>query len=516
MKSSLLGSTGTFVAAIACSTVLGTGRPAIASNVRPPCIPAVQLFTPLKGIYKLQKGARIVVIGSQHQSCIATAELLAHEVYQEDGIKLPVVTSSPRAGDIRLLITKSTHAVHPGEYNLTVGSTVTARAYSADGLFYATRTLLQYLNRHRTIHTGITVDWPNYQFRGLMIDVGRKYFSIQWLKHVMQLMAAVKLNVLHLHFTDDEGFRLQSRSHPELNVGTSPLYSHEDIRSLVRFADIYHIDIVPEIDFPAHCGAVLKAHPELRLASTSGKTLPNDMDISKPGAASLVADILHEFLPLFPGQYWHCGGDEYLHRAQYSQYPQLAEWAHSHIGPNAAPWDTFIAFINKEDAIVRAAGKTMRAWADTYEFQAEGTDPLKLNNDICQELWNGYDNPEQMMQDGFKISNASYPVLYYNVGDGPTLPARQATQILSDWNPQLFFQHTGTWMLAPHSANLQGACYHVWADNADAETEQVIAHNILLPLCAVAEKCWNSTAVWATTGNFKSMVKAVVHTEVHS
>ncbi len=512
MYSDLLASARTFLTAVVCWSLACAVLPAAAAPPRPLCIPAVQQFNPKNGTFTLQNGSRIVIKKTQYGLCISIARLLSRELHLHDGVDLPISSGEARPGDIRLLIgTPGKHA-HLTEYKLAVGSMITAKSNTTDGLFYATRTLLQYLHGTTSVPKGVTTDWPTYPYRGLMVDVGRKYFTVEWLKHEMRLMAAVKLNVLHLHFTDDEGFRLQSNSHPELNIGTSPVYTHKDIRELVAYASTYHIDIVPEIDFPAHCGAILKAHPELRLVAASGRSLPNDMDISKPAAISLVKDLLHEYLPLFPGPYWHCGGDEYLHRAQYSQYPQLAAWAKAHVAHNAAPWDTFIAFINMEDEIVRRAGKTMRAWADTYEFQAGGNDPLKLNRDICQELWNGYDNAGLMMKEGFRISNASYPVLYYNVGVGASLPEQQAATMLTTWAPNAFYQHGGSWVSVPRSANLQGACYHIWADNAHAETETTIANNIRLPLCALAEKCWNPGAAKLSLSGLQCLMAGMIQT----
>lgn len=480
-----------------------------ASPVAPTCIPPVKQYTPLPGTFTLDDSTSIVVEPSQLKACGSTARLLAHSLFVCCGIHPAITTSAPRSGYIVLRLNPRGHSAITEGYRLEVRRTVTITSTTTHGLFNGTRTLVQYLHRGRSIPDGITKDWPDYPFRGLMIDVARKYFTIRWLKDEIRNMANVKMDELHLHLTDDEGFRIQSTSHPELNSFTSPVYTHNQIAELVQYGRRYHVEIIPEIDFPAHCGAILKVHPEFRLVSPTGTTLENDMDITKPGAISLVKDLLHEYLTLFLGKYWHCGGDEYLHRSQYAHFPQLGKWAICHLPKGARPTDTFISFINEEDAIVRGTGKTMRAWADTYEFQGSNRDPVTLNNDICQELWNGYDNPSQIIHFGFKVSNASYPLLYYNVGDGTNLSKEQAENIISQWNPRQFYQHDGTWLNIAPSPSMQGACYHVWADDAKSETEQTIAQNIQMPLCAMALKCWDSDMPSPSIAKFETEVRAL-------
>ncbi len=463
----------------------------------------------MPGTFTLGDSTSIVVEPGQLKACGSTARLLAHSLFVCCGIHPAITTSAPRTGYIELRLKPGGHSTITEGYWLEVRRTVTITSTTTHGLFNGTRTLIQYLHHGRSIPEGITKDWPDYPFRGLMIDVARKYFTLRWLKDEIRNMANVKMDELHLHLTDDEGFRIQSTSHPKLNSFTSPIYTHNEIAGLVKYGRRYHVEIIPEIDFPAHCGAILKVHPELRLASPTGTTFENDMDITKPGAVSLVKDLLREYLPLFPGKYWHCGGDEYLHRSEYASFPQLGNWAISHLPKGARPTDTFISFINAEDAVVRRAGKTMRAWADTYEFQGSIGDPVVLNNDICQELWNGYDNPGQITGFGFRVSNASYPMLYYNVGNGAKLSKQQAETIIAQWNPREFYLHEGSWQKMATSARLQGACYHVWADDANGETEQTVAQNIQLPLCAMALKCWDSDMQPPSLAKFEAQVRAL-------
>ena len=142
-----------------------------------------------------------------------------------------------------------------------------------------------------------------------MVDIGRKYFTGDWLREHVKELAYLKMNYLHLHLSDNQGFRLECTTHPEYM--SAQHYSKQEFTDLIALAAKYHIKIVPEIDMPGHMNAILAKHPDLQLDS-SRQPRPLLPDLSKPGAYTLISDLINEFLPLFPGRYWHIGADEYV------------------------------------------------------------------------------------------------------------------------------------------------------------------------------------------------------------
>ena len=153
----------------------------------------------------------------------------------------------------------------------------------------------------------------------------------------IRALSDLKLNLLHLHFSDDQGFRIQSETHPE--VTSKPALSKDDVRALIAEATRRHMTIVPELDMPGHMTAALAQHPELQLTNAAGQKQPDKLDVTLPAARKFAADLVGEYMGLFPAPWWHMGADEYLGafstEADYNQYPQLAAYAQAKYGPNA-------------------------------------------------------------------------------------------------------------------------------------------------------------------------------------
>ena len=138
---------------------------------------------------------------------------------------------------------------------MRIGSVVTIAARTPAGVFYGTRTLLQLLHQHRALPRGSASDWPRYPDRGLMIDLGRRVYPARWIESEIKELAYLKMNILHLHLTDDQRWGIQSRTHPEI-VSPRALTTIQ-VRRILAVAARYHVTVVPEIDMPAHIGALL-------------------------------------------------------------------------------------------------------------------------------------------------------------------------------------------------------------------------------------------------------------------
>ncbi len=455
--------------------------------VKPRLLPAPRRWTPGAGEYTFTPGARLVVLDER---LVRTARVFDADLRALTGVSVDCVLGGPvRTGDIELRI----EPARAESYRLTVGETLAVAGDEA-GAFYGTRTILQFLRQSWTIPGGVVADWPAYPERGLMLDVGRKYLPISFLRMHIRELAYLKLNHLHLHLSDNLGFRLESETHPE--VTSARHYTKREIRELIDYAAGYHVRVVPEIDFPGHMDAILASHPELQLVSRSGTVSPGFIDLSKPAAFALMRDLMTEFLPLFSGGYWHIGADEYV--TNFADYPQLG-------GP-----DTFHRFVNWADEIVRAAGKTTRMWNDGLKPGAE------ISPDIVVEHWSAGGrtpwlgtalSPGRLIAAGHTIQNAAFTPTYFTCG-GPASPFNVPASLMYEaWSPNVFM---GCSMLsASERGRNRGALVHVWCDDPDAKSEDEIAAAIYPRLRVMAQHTWGSPKPTSLYLLFLPLINAV-------
>ncbi len=351
----------------------------------PPTIPAIRQWRPAEGAFRLTAASRIV--GDR----LPEAAMLARELGR------PLAARPPAPGDVELALGSGDRALGAEGYRLEVGRTVRIEARTRAGVFHGTRTLLQLLRAGPAIPAGRARDWPTYPERGLMIDNGRRYFAPAWIKRRIRELAYLKLNQLHLHFSDDQGFRIESSRHPE--VVSAQHLTKRQVRDIVAYARDRHVRVIGELDMPGHLRAALARHPELQLRSAEGVTRPDKLDISKPAARRFARDLILEYLDLFPGRYWHAGADEYLAPGEYADYPQLK-------GGRAA----YLRFVRWLDRLVHAHGRTLRVWHD-------GLSGARLPRRVVVEWWTDHAGPPpaRLLADGHRVLNAGWWPTYYVV-----------------------------------------------------------------------------------------------------
>ncbi|RXP57909.1 beta-N-acetylhexosaminidase [Lutibacter sp. HS1-25] len=200
-------------------------------------------------------------------------------------------------------------------------SKISIEATTDIGAIHALETLLQLLNNNDSSYYFPAVsiqDFPRFTWRGLMIDVARHFQPVEVLKRNLDAMSAVKMNVFHWHLTDDQGFRIESKTHPKLHqLGSDGLYyTQNQIKEVVKYASDRGIRVVPEVDVPGHATAILTAYPEIASKDTvytierfSGIFDPTLNPIN-PKTYEILGDLFGEMATLFPDQYVHIGGDE--------------------------------------------------------------------------------------------------------------------------------------------------------------------------------------------------------------
>ena len=256
------------------------------------------------------------------------------------GTKLALLTIRCSAADPGYL----TVAEHQG-YTLSVtASGIRLDATGPAGVLEGFSTLLQLLAQGPagTVLPLVTIqDRPRFVWRGLMIDVSRHFMGIDTLHHQIDAMERVKLDVLHLHLSDSQGWRVESRLYPRLQqIGShGQFYTQGQIRALIAYAGDRGIRVVPEFDLPGHALALLQAYPAL--SATPPDRLPADFDpdqaalgLTNPETMRLVSRVYGEMTGLFPDAYFHAGGDE-VSGEQWTSVPRIAAFMKAHAIPDA-------------------------------------------------------------------------------------------------------------------------------------------------------------------------------------
>jgi hexosaminidase len=427
--------------------------------------------------------------------------VLADDLEQLTGLHLPVhVASEALPGDIMLRLDPIEDTPGAEGYTLSIAPVSLIRARTEQGLFNGTRTLLQLLCQETTVQGGIARDWPDYPERSLMVDMGRKYFSLIWLENHIRELAYLKYNFFHFHLSDKSGFRLESERHPEI---VSPEhYTKEQMRSLIEQARRYHITVVPEIDMPGHMETILAAHLNLQLVSATGRRRPGDIDLSKDASYQLLQDLLEEYIPLFPGPYWHIGADEYILWEVYENYPQLLTSARQRYGPGANPKDSYLGFVNWANEIVKSHGKVTRAWNDGLHSGAAVT----VGNNIISEHWfHAGLSPQEIVARGQSIMNCNADYLYYVLHRHDHWRALPGA-LYDSFEPHLFH---GLDTIDPLHPCLLGAKLHIWCDKPGRETEEEVAEGIRCSLRSLAQKNWGSPALTTTYDAFVPIIERI-------
>lgn len=487
------------LAALPMSVTLVVTAPVQAAVPAPLTVPALREWTAATGSYAFTASSRIVVDPAA-RGLDDEGATFAEDLAALTGITVPVVhdtVGNLRPGDLHLALGSTDAALGDEGYVMAVADSVRIQARGDAGAYYGTRTVLQLLRQARTIPAGTARDWPTKPERGLMIDQGRKFFTVDWVRKHIKELGYLKLNYFHFHLSDTFGFRLESSSHPEI---VSPdHYTKAQLADLIALGARHHVTIVPEIDMPGHMNQILAAHPDLQLDKPSGQRDPYFLDLSEPGAYTLTGDLINEYLPLFPSKYWHIGADEYV--GDYGQYPQLLAYARANYGANATAKDTYYGFINWAENIVYAAGKTMRMWNDGIKA-GDGT--INPTARIVVDYWYNIGlTPQQLLDRGHTVSNESWDPTYYVAG-GDKIDNPWTYQT---WTPDWF---QGANLISDPARNL-GSKLHVWCDNPNAETEDQIAGGIFLSLRVLAQQTWDSPKLVQPYGDFSPIAATIGH-----
>ena len=297
-----------------------------------------------QGEFLLSSSTRILVEPGK-PATKKIAEMLAAQLLSQTGIKLLVIEHIKNSNSNAIVFSEKNapDSLQSEGYQLTVNHTsIIINAKTPNGQFYGMQTLLQLLPVGKTTTGRKSIplpavaiyDKPRFSWRGVMLDVGRYYYSIDFLKKFLDYMSIHKLNTFHWHLTEDHGWRIEIKKYPKLtqvgawrsgtqfdrtqvnNIPHGGYYTQEQVKELVAYAADRYITIVPEIEMPGHSLAALVAYPEL--SCTGGPfQMPVKWNIQKDVYCAgnektfeFLENVLTEITALFPGPIIHIGGDE--------------------------------------------------------------------------------------------------------------------------------------------------------------------------------------------------------------
>nr|WP_279629577.1 family 20 glycosylhydrolase [Amycolatopsis kentuckyensis] len=333
-------------------------------------VPVPVSVTPAAGVAFPLVSTTKIVTEAGSAPARQVGDYLAGVLRPSTGFALPV-SDAPAAvpsDSIALLLSGAPASVGAQGYQLvSTASSVTVRATTADGLFAAVQTLRQLLPGRVesasaqpgpwSIPGATVLDYPRFAYRGAMLDVARHFHPVSTVKRYLDQLAQYKINHLHLHLADDQGWRIQIDSWPRLATyggstqvggGAGGYYTKAQYTDIVNYAASRHITIIPEIDMPGHVNAALASYAELNCNGvapalrTDTAVGYSSLCISKDITYTFVADVLRELAALTPGPYLHIGGDE----------------------ASATSQADYLTFMNKVLPLVAATGKSVVGWHD--------------------------------------------------------------------------------------------------------------------------------------------------------
>jgi hexosaminidase len=376
-------------------------------------------------------------------------------------------------------------------YNLVVGENkVELTAATPLGILRGVETLLQLVqkDKHRWIIPTVRVeDRPRFPWRGLMIDVSRHFIPLEVIKRNIDGMAAVKLNTLHLHLSDDEGFRVESRNAPKLQelASDGESYTQDQIRELLSYARKRGVRVVPEFDIPGHAVSWLIAHPSIasapppvHLVRGMGDDVRPPIDPTLEETYQVLDSVLGEMASLFPDPYFHIGGDE-VDGKYWDGNERIQEWMRAHNIKDNHELQTY--FSKRLQVILAKHGKHMEGWDEILNPD--------LPKDTLVQSWRGSET----------LANAARM-------EFPTI-------LSAGWYLDLMYpasRHYAIEPLSGESASLSDAQKALILGGEAAQwTEYATPENIdnrLWPrLAAIAERLWSPASVTGVTSMYKRL-----------
>ena len=489
-------------AIIALSGVASAAAPAFAApNV---IYPNVQSYTKDSDTFTLPKKSRLLVVSNEKT---LNNEVLLRDLKRASSqlADRGVLAEAPQivfgtlenAADNDIIVKMGTNPDLTGKndaYAVDIKNNITISAEDETGIYYGLTSVIQMLIEGDNVLTkGNIIDYSDVEDRSFHLDCARKFFTKDWIISLIKDLSWQKYNSIQLHFSENEGFRLQSDTLEAIDgfqYVNDQYLTKQDMLEIIQVANEYHIEVIPSLDSPGHLGAVLRYLPSdyscASLFPSDGRRAQCFNIFTNDEARGFLIDLMTEFIDFFSEagcKRFNIGGDEFLEKfSNFSneQYVQIME------------------YFNEVSAIAKSKGMTPRTWNDGVMYGNYTGYKLDPDIEIC--YWAAPQNCasiEKFVQNGNKVINFSDTYMYYVLSSWWLQNAcPEGDRIYREWNPGKFSTLQGgipQTYSKPYANFVKGGSYAVWCDVPGYMTQDSVANNIFYRTRATAHKMWNTS-----------------------
>ena len=489
-------------AIIALSGVASAAAPAFAApNV---IYPNVQSYTKDSDTFTLPKKSRLLVVSNEKS---LNNEVLLRDLKRASSqlADRSVLSEAPQivfgtlenAADNDIIVKMGTNPDLTGKndaYAVDIKNNITISAEDETGIYYGLTSVIQMLIEGDNVLTkGNIVDYSDVEDRSFHLDCARKFFTKDWIISLIKDLSWQKYNSIQLHFSENEGFRLQSDTLEAIDgfqYVNNQYLTKQDMLEIIQVANEYHIEVIPSLDSPGHLGAVLRYLPSdyscASLFPSDGRRAQCFNIFTNDEARGFLIDLMTEFIDFFSEagcKRFNMGGDEFLEKfSNFSneQYVQIME------------------YFNEVSAIAKSKGMTPRTWNDGVMYGNYTGYKLDPDIEIC--YWAAPQNCasiEKFVQNGNKVINYSDIYMYYVLSSWWLQNAcPEGDRIYREWNPGKFSTLQGgipQTYNKPYANFIKGGSYAIWCDVPGYMTQDSVANNIFYRTRATAYKMWNTS-----------------------
>ena len=489
-------------AIIALSGVASAAAPAFAApNV---IYPNVQSYTKDSDTFTLPKKSRLLVVSNEKS---LNNEVLLRDLKRASSqlADRSVLSEAPQivfgtlenAADNDIIVKMGTNPDLTGKndaYAVDIKNNITISAEDETGIYYGLTSVIQMLIEGDNVLTkGNIVDYSDVEDRSFHLDCARKFFTKDWIISLIKDLSWQKYNSIQLHFSENEGFRLQSDTLEAIDgfqYVNNQYLTKQDMLEIIQVANEYHIEVIPSLDSPGHLGAVLRYLPSdyscASLFPSDGRRAQCFNIFTNDEARGFLIDLMTEFIDFFSEagcKRFNIGGDEFLEKfSNFSneQYVQIME------------------YFNEVSGIVKSKGMTPRAWNDGVMYGNYTGYKLDPDIEIC--YWAAPQNCasiEKFVANGNKVINYSDIYMYYVLSSWWLQNAcPEGDRIYREWNPGKFSTLQGgipQTYNKPYANFIKGGSYAIWCDVPGYMTQDSVANNIFYRTRATAYKMWNTS-----------------------
>ena len=457
-----------------------------AQQQKPFVIPELKEWKGATGFFMPKQSVRIIYGAPGLQKI---ARQFAADYKALFGVLPEIAEGKPCKGDFFFTIKRDQKLEKEG-YDIVIGDYVKVSANEPVGVYWATRTLLQMGEQYKNgnLPKGHIRDWPDYGIRGLLIDCGRKFIPMNYLRDLACIMSYYKMNFMHVvlnnngfkaYFNDDwnqtyAAFRLECETYPGLTARDGYYTKKEFVHFQEEAAERF-VEIIPEIDVPAHSLAFSHYKPELG----SKEYGMDHLNLSHPEVYSFVDALFKEYLdgenPVFRGPRVHIGTDEYSNKKK-----EVVE--------------QFRAFTDHYIKFVEGFGKQACVWGALTH--AAGETPVKSDNVIMYAWYNGFANPKDMVQQGYNLISIPDGLTYIVPLAGYYWDYLNTERLYKQWTPA----HVADVVFEEKDPAIIGGMFAVWNDIVgNGISVKDIHHRIFPALQTIAVKTWNIAPAFSYT-----------------